>query len=65
MLNRIYLVDLFIVGSIIGSVIVLYAMKLSSFITSRRDGKTIKFQGLLLTFVLLIIAAVGMQLWPR
>lgn len=65
MLNRTYLIDLFIVGSIIGSVIVLYAMKLSSFITSRRDGKTIKFQGLLLTFVLLIIAAVGMQQWPR
>lgn len=65
MLNRTYLVDLFIVGSVIGSLIVLYAMKLSSFITQRRDGKTIKFQGLLLTFALLIITAIGMQLWPR
>ena len=65
MLNRTYLIDLFIIGSIIGSLIVLYSMKLSSCITQQRNGETIKFQGLLLTFALLIISAVGMQLWPR
>ena len=65
LMNRVYLIDLFIVGSIIGSLIVLYSMKFSSYITGMRDGKTIKFQGLLLTFALLVIAAVGMQLWPR
>lgn len=64
-LNKTYLIDLFIVGSIIGSLIVLYSMKLSMFITRRREGKTIKFQGLLLTFILLFISAIGMQLWPR
>ena len=65
MLNRTYLIDLFIVGSIIGSLIVLYSMKLSSYITQQRDGKMIKFQGLIITFVLLIVGALGMQLWPR
>ena len=64
-LNSTYLIDLFIVGSIIGSLIVLYAMKLSSYITQKRNGKMIKFQGLLLTFALLVLAAIGMQLWPR
>lgn len=65
MLNRTYLIDLFIVGSIIGSLIVLYSMKLSSYITQQRDGKMIKFQGLIITFVLLMVGALGMQLWPR
>lgn len=65
LLNRTYLLDLFIVGSIIGSLIVLYSMKLSSYITQRRDGKMIRFQGLIITFALLIVSAIGMQLWPR
>jgi len=65
LLNRTYLLDLFIVGSIIGSLIVLYSMKMSSYITQRRDGKMIRFQGLIITSALLIVSAIGMQLWPR
>lgn len=64
-LNQTYLIDMFIVGSILGSLIVLYSMKLSMYITRRRGGKTVRLQGLMLTFALLIIAAIGMQLWPR
>lgn len=65
LLNRTYLIDLFIIGSIIGSLIVFYAMKLSALITRKRDGKQIKFQGMILTFSLLIISALIIQLWPR
>jgi len=64
-LNMTYLIDLFIVGAIIGSLIVVYSMKLSGFLTRKRDGKQIKFQGLLITFALLFISALLLQLWPR
>jgi len=63
--NRTYLIDLFIVGAIIGSLIVFYSMKLSSYITRKRDGKQIKFQGMILTFSLLLICATILQLWSR
>ncbi|OYX36343.1 hypothetical protein B7Z00_04820 [Candidatus Saccharibacteria bacterium 32-50-10] len=65
LLNKTYLIDLFIVGSIIGSLIVLYSMKLSTRITEKRGGKQIKFQGMILTFSLLIISVMILQLWPR
>ena len=65
LLNRTYLIDLFIVGAVIGSLTVFYSMKLSSYITQKRDGKHIKFQGMILTFGLLLIAATLIQLWPR
>jgi hypothetical protein len=65
LLNTTYLIDFFIVGAIIGSLVVLYSMKLSSLITQKRGGKHIKFQGLLLTFGLLFLSAVAIQLWPR
>lgn len=65
LLNRTYLIDLFIVGSVIGSLIVLYSMKLSAKITSKRGGKQIKFQGMIITFSLLLISAVVIQLWSR
>ena len=65
MFNKTYLIDLFIVGGIIGSLIVLYAMKLSVYITNKRGGKQIKFQGMIITFSLLLISAVILQLWTR
>jgi hypothetical protein len=64
-LNMTYLIDLFIVGAIIGSLIVVYSIKLSGLLTRKRDGKQIKFQGLLITFALLFISALLLQLWPR
>lgn len=65
LLNRTYLIDMFIVGAIIGSLIVFYSMKLSAYITRKRDGKQIKFQGMILTFSLLTVAALAIQIWPR
>lgn len=61
LLNRTYLVDYFLVGSVIGSFITLIAPYLSEKITSIRKGRHIPFQGIVLTFVMLIIVGVILQ----
>lgn len=63
--NRTYLIDLFIVGALIGSVLVYLAPKLSAWISSKRGGEFIKFQGLFINFALLILLGVILQAWPR
>lgn len=52
--NRMYLVNLFLFGSIIGGLIVCITPWLSSKI-SIKMGKTIPFQGVILTFLILFI----------
>lgn len=64
-LNKTYLIDLFWVGAITGTLIVYLSPRLSQYITKKRDGNMIKFQGLSLTFILLLIAAIVLQIWPR
>lgn len=65
MTNRTYLIDLFIVGAILGSLIVYWSPDLSAWISKKRDGKHIKFQGLILNFVLLLLGGILLQVWPR
>ncbi len=62
LLNRTYMIDYFIAGSIIGSFIVIIAPFLSEKITSIRNGKHTPFQGIVLTFLLLITAGILLQL---
>ncbi len=64
-LNRTYLIDLYLIGLVVGSLIVYFAPKLSAAVTKERSGKSIKFQGLLINFSLLLIAALILQYWPR
>lgn len=64
-LNKTYLIDLFWIGAIAGTVIVYFAPRLSQYVTAKRDGKMFKFQGLGITFILLLIAALMLQVWPR
>lgn len=64
-LNKTYLLDLFFIGAILGSLIVYFSPRLSRYITDKRGGKMIKFQGLGLTFVLLLLAGIILQVWPR
>lgn len=61
-LNSTYLIDYFIIGSVIGSLIVIMSPFLSEKITSMRKGRHIPFQGMALTFFLLMIAGVALQL---
>lgn len=56
-LNRTYIPNLFLVGSIVGGALVALAPWLSKRLTAWRLGKQIPFQGILLTFVLLFVTA--------
>ncbi len=60
--NNTYVVNLSLVASIIGGLIVLAAPALSSQITRLRKNKMIPFQGILLTFIILIAISILIQL---
>ncbi|HIH41081.1 TPA: hypothetical protein HA239_01565 [Candidatus Woesearchaeota archaeon] len=55
LLNRTYVINLFLLGSLIGAAIVSVTPYLSRKITEARK-KTIPFQGMIMTFVLLILS---------
>ena len=59
--NRTYLINWFIVGAILGSLVVYFAPRLSASLTQLRGGNTFKFQGVILTFLILSITAFLMQ----
>lgn len=59
--NRTYLINWFIVGAILGSLVVYFAPRLSASLTKLRDGNTFKFQGVFLTFLILSMTAFLMQ----
>ncbi len=63
-LNRTYLIDLYLIGLVVGSLIVYVSPKLSAVLTKKR-GKSVKFQGMIINFALLLVAAVVLQYWPR
>lgn len=63
-LNKTYLIDMFFIGALIGTIIMFISPKISSYISQKRD-KTIRFQGIIITFILLVIAGVFLQYWPR
>jgi len=64
-LNRTYLIDLYLIGLVVGSLIVYLSPKLSIALSKARGGKSVKFQGMIINFTLLLIAAVILQFWPR
>lgn len=59
--NRTYLINWFLVGSLTGSLLVYFSPRLSGLITNFRKGRKVKFQGLILTFSLLILSGALMQ----
>ncbi len=65
MLNRTYLIDLYLIGLVVGSLIVYFSPRLSAALSKARGGKSIKFQGMIINFVLLFVAALVLQYWPR
>ncbi|MBC8500768.1 MAG: hypothetical protein ISS25_00135 [Nanoarchaeota archaeon] len=62
LLNRTYLLNIFLIGSIIGGIIVSSTPWLSSKITKLRKGKMVPYQGIILTLLLLIITGGIIQL---
>ncbi len=61
-LNRTYLVNLFLLASILGGLIVLISPRLSRKISKIRIGITFPFQGMIITFLLLLLTA-GIIQW--
>jgi len=59
-LNRTYLINLFLVGALVGAMLVYQTSPLSKFITKRR-GKTMPFQTMLITFTLILLASLITQ----
>ncbi len=61
LLNRTYLISLFLVGSVMGAFIMSITPWLSSRITKIRDGKMVPYQGIALTLLLLVVVGVILQ----
>lgn len=59
--NRTYLLNLFLIGSLVGGFIVVIAPWLSEQMTALRNGKTFPYQGLTITFALLFLISVVLQ----
>ncbi len=62
LLNRTYLINLFLVGSIIGGIMVSLTPFVSKLITKLRKGKVLPFQGIIITLLALIIVGIVIQL---
>ncbi|MBI5635332.1 hypothetical protein HY993_00005 [Candidatus Micrarchaeota archaeon] len=60
--NQTYIIDKFLVGSIIGGAIVFAAPSISKLVTKARGGKTIVFQGVGITLLLLVTLGAILQL---
>lgn len=61
LLNRTYLINLFLLGGIFGALVLSISPYLSRKLSLARSGKMLPFQGLILTFILLIIIALIAQ----
>jgi len=55
--NRIYLVDGFLFGAVLGLIVIYLTPWISKKLSLLRGGKLVPFQGVLLTFVLLVLSA--------
>jgi hypothetical protein len=60
-LNRTYIIDLFILGSIVGGAIVSITPWMSKKLTAIRNGKMLHLQGMILTLTMLIIVGTIFQ----
>ncbi|MBI5753950.1 hypothetical protein HZA40_02290 [Candidatus Peregrinibacteria bacterium] len=56
-LNTTYLIDKFLVGAIIGALIVLISPRISKLISKAGKNKFIPFQGIIITFLLLLFVS--------
>ena len=62
-LNRTYLINWFLIGSVLGGIIIIIAPHVSRKIAKLRNNKLFPYQGVSITFLLLIIFAAIFQLW--
>lgn len=62
-LNRTYLISQFLVGALIGAILMFIAPSFSCKLKKFRQGKTFKFQTIAITFLLLIITALIFEIF--
>ncbi len=62
LLHNVYLLNLFLMGSIVGVFIVLVSPQVSKGVTIFRKGKAMPYQGLAITFLLLLAASLAVEL---
>ncbi|MBI5622009.1 hypothetical protein HY933_04060 [Candidatus Falkowbacteria bacterium] len=60
--NRTYLVDHFVVGSLLGALVMVLSPYLSSAVSRWRQGKRWSWQGIILTFIVLLVLAAFIEL---
>ncbi|GBD34786.1 hypothetical protein HRbin35_00537 [bacterium HR35] len=60
--NRTYVYDKFLLGSIIGGIIILISPSISKKIIQLRQGKIFPYQGLIINFLLMILISIIFQL---
>ena len=65
LLNSTYLVNLFVTGSLIGAAIMFITPTLSKKISELREGRMIPYQGIALTFFLLIVSGAILEIIIR
>lgn len=63
LLNSTYIINLFLIGSILGGFIVSIAPWFSRQVSRKRNGKIIPYQGLLLALSMLVASSIVIQLW--
>lgn len=61
LLNRTYMFNLFVIGSLIGAGILYITPFVSTWIKKQRNGTLIPYQGMLITFLLLFIVSLFIQ----
>jgi len=61
LLHSTYVIDWFVIGAIVGGAIVCITPWLSQRLTKLRKGKFIPYQGIILTFVLLLLSGIIVQ----
>lgn len=61
LLNRVYLINLFLIGSIVGAVIMFFSPQISLLVKKQRKGKMIPYQGIIITILLLIFTSLVIE----
>lgn len=62
-LHKTYAINLFFVGSLVGAFLMILAPYISRKITKIRGGKTIAFQGITISLILLVLASVVVEIF--
>ncbi len=62
LLNTTYIINMYYVFTIIGGLVVIYSPKVSDYITKLREGKRFAFQGIVMSFLNLILLGIILQI---